>query len=118
MRELKHAEEAAAHAKQVVVVPFTLTAELKSAFTAIGQKLPQIWDQALLTREQKKALLRCLVEKIALHRVARDHAQARIIRAGNHHLTDPPAGRIICRSLHRHRNGKFDCQARFKRYLR
>jgi hypothetical protein len=74
LRELKHAEEAAAQAKHLVVVPFALTAELKSAFTATGQKLPQIWDQDLLTREQKKALLRCLVEKIALHRVARDHA--------------------------------------------
>jgi DNA invertase Pin-like site-specific DNA recombinase len=42
MRELKQAEEAALQAQQVVVVPFALTAELKAAFTAIGQKLPQI----------------------------------------------------------------------------
>jgi hypothetical protein len=79
LRELKHAEEAAVQAKHLVVVPFALTAELQSAFTAIGQKLPQIWDQDLLAREQKKALLRCLIEKIALHRVARDHIQARIV---------------------------------------
>jgi hypothetical protein len=82
LRELKHAEEAAAQAKQVVVVPFALTAELNSGFTAIGQKLPQVWDQNLLAREQKKALLRCLIEKIALHRVARNHVQARIVWAG------------------------------------
>ncbi len=82
LRELKHAEESAAQAKQVVVVPFALTAELNSAFTAIGQKLPQVWDQNLLAREEKKALLRCLVEKIALHRVARDHVQARIVWTG------------------------------------
>jgi DNA invertase Pin-like site-specific DNA recombinase len=87
LRALKHAEEAAAHAKQVVVMPFALTAELKSAFTAIGQKLPQIWAQDLLTREQKKALLRCLIEKIALHRIAHDHAQARIIWAGGETTT-------------------------------
>jgi hypothetical protein len=42
LRELKHAEEAAAQAKHLVVVPFALTAELKSAFIAIGQKLPQV----------------------------------------------------------------------------
>jgi hypothetical protein len=82
LRELKHAEEAAVQANHLVVVPFALTAELNSAFPAIGQKLPQIWDQNLLAREQKKALLRCLVEKIALHRVARDHVQARIVWAG------------------------------------
>jgi hypothetical protein len=53
-----------------------------AAFTAIGQKLPQIRDQNLLSREQKKALLRCLIDKIALHRIARDRAQARIIWVG------------------------------------
>ena len=62
MRELKQAEESAAQADQVVVVHFALTAELKAAFTAIGEKLPQIWEQDLLSREQKKALLRCLIE--------------------------------------------------------
>jgi DNA invertase Pin-like site-specific DNA recombinase len=82
LRELKQAEEAAAEEQQVVVVPFTLTAELKAAFSSIGEKLPQIWDQELLSREQKKALLRCLIDKIALHRVARDRVQARIVWVG------------------------------------
>jgi len=87
LRELKQAEDAAAQASQVVVVPFALTAEMKAAFTAIGQKLPQIWDQNLLSREQKKALLRCLIDKIALHRIARDQAQARIIWIGGETTT-------------------------------
>jgi len=87
LRELKQAEEAAAQASQVVVVPFTLTAEMKATFTAIGQKLPQIWDQDLLSREQKKALLRCLIDKIALHRIARDQVQARIIWVGGETTT-------------------------------
>lgn len=82
LRELKQAEEAAAQADQVVVAPFAITAELKAAFTSIGQQLPQIWDQDLLSREQKKALLRCLIEKIALCRVAPDRAQARIVWIG------------------------------------
>jgi hypothetical protein len=82
LRELKQAEEAAAEEQQVVVVPFTLTAKLKAAFSSIGEKLPQIWDQELLSREQKKALLRCLIDKIALHRVARDRVQARIVWVG------------------------------------
>jgi hypothetical protein len=87
LRELKQAEESAAQSDQVVVVPFALTAELKAAFTAIGEKLPQIWEQDLLSREQKKALLRCLIEKVALHRVARDCAQARIVWMGGETTT-------------------------------
>jgi DNA invertase Pin-like site-specific DNA recombinase len=82
LRELNQAEAAAANDPRVVVVPFTLTAELKAAFTSIGEKLPQIWDQDLLAREHKKALLRCLIDKIALHRIARDQVQARIIWVG------------------------------------
>src|SRR5262249_59828621 len=82
LRELKKAEDAAAQADQIVVVPFALTAELKAAFTSIGQRLPQIWEQDLLSREQKKALLRCLIDKIALHRFAPDRVQARIVWIG------------------------------------
>lgn len=87
LRELKQAEEAAAQTAQVVVAPLAISAELKAAFTSIGQKLPQIWDQDLLSREQKKALLRCLIEKIALHRVAPDRAQARIVWIGGETTT-------------------------------
>jgi DNA invertase Pin-like site-specific DNA recombinase len=87
LRELKQAEEAAAQANQNIVVPFTLTAELKAAFTSIGQKLPQIWDQDLLSREQKKALLRCLIDKIVLHRIAPDRAQGRIVWVGGETTT-------------------------------
>jgi DNA invertase Pin-like site-specific DNA recombinase len=82
LRDLKQAEAQAAQASQVVVVPFALTSELKSAFTAIGQKLPQVWDTDLLSREQKKALLRCLIDKVVLHRIARDQVQARIVWVG------------------------------------
>jgi DNA invertase Pin-like site-specific DNA recombinase len=87
LRELKQAEESATRADQVVVVPFALTAELKAAFTAIGEKLPHIWEQDLLSREQKKALLRCLIEKVVLHRIARDCAQARIVWVGGETTT-------------------------------
>ncbi|MCI0387343.1 MAG: hypothetical protein MOB07_01045 [Acidobacteria bacterium] len=87
LRELKKAEEAAAQADRVVVVPFALTADLKAAFTSIGEKLPQIWEQDLLSREQKKALLRCLIDKIALHRIAPDRAQARIVWVGGETTT-------------------------------
>lgn len=89
LRELKQAEEAVAQPDQVVTIPFTLTAELKEAFTAIGEKLPQIWELDLLSREQKKALIRCLIEKIVLHRSTPNRAQARIVWVGGETTTLP-----------------------------
>ena len=59
-----------------------LPPELKAAFTDLGQQLPQIWDQPVLTRQHKKALLRCLIEKVVIHRSPRDCAQTRIVWQG------------------------------------
>ena len=63
--------------------PFTLTAELQAAFANIGAKLPQLWSTPLLSQPQRKALLRCLIEKVALHRVARSQAHVRIVWRGD-----------------------------------
>jgi len=86
LRDLKQAEEKAAQEQQRTrtVVPLVLTAELKTAFTSIGQKLPQLWGTSVLTQPQRKALLRCLIDKVVLQRIARDKVQARIVwRGGN-----------------------------------
>jgi DNA invertase Pin-like site-specific DNA recombinase len=60
----------------------TVSAELKSAFTEIGQKLPEIWNNSILTRAQKKSLLRCLIDKVIIHRVGRDVVHTRIVWKG------------------------------------
>jgi DNA invertase Pin-like site-specific DNA recombinase len=59
-----------------------VTPELREAFTALGQRLPAIWDQGLLTREQQKALLRCLIDKVVVHRSASDCVALRIVWKG------------------------------------
>lgn len=82
LRALKQAEESYSQSQPRTAVPVGLSAELKEAFTAIGQKLPQIWDQEVLTREQKKALLRCLIDKVVVHRKTRDTVLARIVWRG------------------------------------
>lgn len=87
LRDLKQAEEVAAQERQRTVEPFALTAELRAAFTAIGQRLPQLWATTALSQPQRKALLRCLIEKVALHRLARDRVQARIIWRGGETTT-------------------------------
>lgn len=87
LRELRQAEATASQAQQALAVPLVLSPELKAAFSDIGENLPQIWEQDLLSPEQKKSLLRCLIEKIALHRVTPDQLQARIIWAGGQTTT-------------------------------
>jgi len=59
-----------------------LRPELKAAFCAIGQNLPTLWEQAVLSTEQKKALLRCLLDKVVLHREPRDQIQVRMVWRG------------------------------------
>ena len=76
LRELRQAEESeVAEQHKYRSVPAELTEELKATFKAIGQRLPEIWDEDLLSQPQRKALLRCLIEKIILKRIAPDLIQ-------------------------------------------
>ena len=59
-----------------------MTEELKVTFRDIGRRLPEIWDGELLSRSKKKALLRCLIEKVVLRRSAPDTIQTRIVWKG------------------------------------
>jgi DNA invertase Pin-like site-specific DNA recombinase len=56
--------------------------ELRAAFMRLGPSLPRLWDQPWLSQPQKKALLRCLIDKVVLHRLARDTVRARIVWKG------------------------------------
>jgi DNA invertase Pin-like site-specific DNA recombinase len=87
LRALKHAEETYLQQQKLAPSPLALPTELKEAFMAIGQKLAQIWPQNLLDRQHKKALLRCLIDKVVLHRLTKDSAQARIIWRGGETTT-------------------------------
>jgi hypothetical protein len=57
------------------------------AFKAIGQRLSEIWDEDLLSQPQRKAFLRCLIEKIILKRIAPDLIQTRIVWKGGQTTT-------------------------------
>jgi hypothetical protein len=86
LRALKEAEDAAARRPPAAaLVP--LPDELREAFTDIGRHLPHLWRQGRLTQPQKKALLRCLIDKVVLQRVARDRVQARIVWRGGETTT-------------------------------
>jgi len=82
LRALREAEEIDAQRQPNPEPSLPLPAELKEAFMSIGQKLPQIWHQEVLTRENKKALLRCLIDKVVIHRQVQDRVQTRIVWRG------------------------------------
>lgn len=92
LRELRQAEESEAaewHAKQHKdeFIPAELTEELKATFKDIGQRLPEIWDKDLISQQQKKALVRCLIEKIIVRRIAPDLILRRIVWKGGETTT-------------------------------
>jgi hypothetical protein len=67
LRELQQAEESLAvqrEQSQCWAIPADLLEMLKD----IGPRLPELWEEQLLTWSQKKALLRCLIEKVVLKR--------------------------------------------------
>ena len=81
LRDLKQAEEAQAR-RQVPETPQTINAQLKASFCDIGKQLPQLWNSEKLSRVQKKALLRALIDKVIIHRAVRDQIHTRIVWKG------------------------------------
>jgi len=87
LAEFKRAEEAFTSPQEPARPLIPLSQELQTAFQAIGQHLPTIWRQGLLSQQQKKALLRCLIDKVVLHRPAPEWVHARIVWRGGETTT-------------------------------
>lgn len=82
LRDQTRAEQYLEGLKTASVIPLKITTELKEAFSQLGAKLPNIWDTGVLSRENKKALLRCLIDKVIIHRARRDLVHTRIVWRG------------------------------------
>src|SRR3954447_9025564 len=84
LRDLRQAEASLANAGQDAnrVVPFVVGPDLQAAFAEVGRRLPDLWRQPVLTTARKKALLRCLIDKVVIHRTARDTVAMRIVWRG------------------------------------
>ena len=68
-----------------------LSAPMRAALLDVGRTLPDLWDSGLLSREQQKALLRCLIDKVVVHRPVHDCIRVRIVwRGGATTTTDIP----------------------------
>src|SRR5262249_30468931 len=82
LQELKRAEEEwqrfqAGQREAIAVDP-----ALRAAFADVGRGVPELWRQGLLAPPQKKALLRCLIDKVVTHRSAPDTIQVRLVWRG------------------------------------
>jgi DNA invertase Pin-like site-specific DNA recombinase len=82
LQELRQAEDSYQRAILSEGPAPTIPPELRRAFEQVGQDLPGLWDQGRLTQAQKKALLRCLIDKVVIRRVAPDAVEARIVWRG------------------------------------
>lgn len=88
LEALEQAEETLAQQKRKLQTPPSLPPELKAGFAQIAQRLPEIWNQEeILSTPHKKALLRCLIDKVVIHRLAPDRVQTRIVWKGGETTT-------------------------------
>ncbi len=81
LRDLRQAEEALARRRAADAPPPDLTATERADFCALAPRLPELWRQPDVTRAHKKALLRCLIDKVVMRR-ATDCVQLRIVWRG------------------------------------
>lgn len=83
LKEVRAAE--AALAEQSTPKPAAQAAisiDLTGKVVALAGRLPKVWADTATTDAQRKALLRCLVEKVVLDRGTRDIALVRIVWRG------------------------------------
>ena len=81
LRDLRQAEAALARRRAANAQPPDLTAADRTDFCALAPRLPELWRQPDVTRAHKKALLRCLIDKVVMRR-ATDCVQLRIVWRG------------------------------------
>jgi DNA invertase Pin-like site-specific DNA recombinase len=82
LRELKQAEEAWDREQQQRPTLDHLDAETRKAWREAGQQIPELWREEQFTPQQKKALLRCLIDKVVVHRLAPDRVRCRVVWKG------------------------------------
>jgi DNA invertase Pin-like site-specific DNA recombinase len=82
LRDLQQGEAAFQSHAQSQTTAEEIPADLQAAFTQLGQRLPDLWPTEGLSRMQKKALLRCLLDKVVVQRGGREQVRIRIVWRG------------------------------------
>src|SRR4051794_20963577 len=81
LRAVKEAEEQSQQPRQPGLLE-ALSSEEQDRLRQAGQRIPELWRQGLLSPQQQKALLRCLIDKVVVRRSAIDTIQVRIVWKG------------------------------------
>ena len=87
LRELKSAEDELAH-RQQDAPEYIIPEDLLELLRGIGPRLPELWNRKLLKSSQKKSLLRSLIDKVVIHRLAPDQVQTRVVWRGGATTSD------------------------------
>lgn len=87
LRELKSAEEELGRLRNDAP-SYIIPADLLEMLHDIGPRLPELWNARLLSDAQKKALLRSLIDKVVIHRLAPDRVQTRVVWRGGATTSD------------------------------
>jgi DNA invertase Pin-like site-specific DNA recombinase len=83
LRDLRQAEAALSQTQaESRETAMELDAELRTAFSDLGRRLPELWHGGGLATAHKKALLRCLIDKVVIHRIKPDTIHLRIVWRG------------------------------------
>jgi DNA invertase Pin-like site-specific DNA recombinase len=89
---LRETQEAAERFRQEPEIP-AIDPELRHQLQHIAQALPDLWRSGRLTNEHKKRLLRSLISRVILTRVAPDQVEVKIVWISGHfsvsHLIPP-----------------------------
>jgi DNA invertase Pin-like site-specific DNA recombinase len=97
-----------------------LSPELRAAFLDVGRLLPGIWATEILSQPQRKALWRCLIDKVVVHRLRQEAVQTRIVwkGGGHHHLRGAGPGGGLHRPERRGGPGAADADPVCRRAFR
>lgn len=83
LEELRQAEEDQARWERQAAVQVELTPEIRETLRQAGERLPELWRRAdFFSQAQRKALLRCLLDKVVMRRAAPDSVAVRIVWRG------------------------------------
>jgi DNA invertase Pin-like site-specific DNA recombinase len=82
LRDVKQAEEDWQHVQSRQRGPEPISPSLRAAFIDVARGVPDLWRQDAFTPQQKKAMLRCLIDKVVIHRSAPDTVHVRIVWRG------------------------------------
>jgi DNA invertase Pin-like site-specific DNA recombinase len=82
LQALQEAQEHYARLCQAPEEAMAIPPTLREAFSTLGYSLATLWHQDTLSRAQRKALLRCLLEKVVLDRRTPDTITTRIVWRG------------------------------------